>query len=51
MKSSPRFAGVPLSSLTVTLANGTVPGFVTRYVHVTVEPGVNSGPASAVLAS
>jgi hypothetical protein len=42
---------VPLSSPTTTLASGTVPGFVTTYVHVTVEPGVSTGPAAGVLAS
>ena len=43
--------GVPLSSVTVTFDNGTVPGFVTTYVHVTGVPGVNTGPAAGVFAS
>ena len=51
MKSSAVFPGVPLSSRHVTFANGTVPGFVTTYVHVTGAPGVNTGPAAGVFAS
>ena len=50
-KSSPVFPGVPLSSVTVTFDNGTVPGLVTKYVHVTAAPGVNTGPPAGVFAS
>ena len=51
LKSSSVTAAVPLSSVTVTFANGTVPGFVTTYVHVTDAPGVNTGPSAGRSAS
>src|SRR5207302_1689569 len=49
LKSSARLAGVPLSSRTTTPESGTLPGFVTTYVKVTVLPTGTKGPGATLL--
>jgi hypothetical protein len=49
LKSSSRSSGVPLSSVTATLAIGSLPGFVTLYVQVTVLPTGTIGPVGVSL--
>src|SRR5262249_41571325 len=48
-RSSAGLPGVPLSSVSTTLAIGSLPGLLTLYVQVTAEPTGTSGPVGLSL--